>query len=139
MKSSKTGFWKGESSWESEREDYSYIKEDFGLSLGYEKISTNNIGFMSRFVFTQIYSELQTARIEAAATYGLSDSIYIFGGLNMNKYVKSKHYDKAPWGLGFQLGAGYDVNERLGFSLSYVDVKTLIKRVEVSMNLDKPV
>lgn len=95
------------------------VYQNFSLGFGYANISDHAPGFLGRAIFTQHTSYSDSFRLDGNATYGVNDSIYFLGGLNLNKFLKGDA-EKMDMGLGFQFGAGWQANPNFGVGLSYV-------------------
>lgn len=110
------------------------IDNDFGLGMGYANIKVNKPGFLSRFIYTQFNSSSNSIRIDGSGTYGVNENFYFLGGLNLHKFTKGA--DALDLGLGFQFGAGFQVNQNFGFGLSYVTLNNAGTTDGVSLDFE---
>lgn len=99
-----------------------------GLGLYGAEVSPYSLGYIWGGVYQQYRYEKATEkvgslRLEANATYGFENSIYVFGGLNLAKFLKSDLKKLDP-GLGFQAGAGAQFNKNVGITLALVQTNT---------------
>ena len=102
------------------------------LSLGYENINIQRIGFMTELFYTQLDygdGEISNLGLEISATYGFTDQLYIYGGLNianLDGSGKFGEYSKELFenvefdtGLGAQLALGYKITNNLSAELKF--------------------
>lgn len=126
------------------------LKDDLdgggAVTLGYNKILNQEIGFNAQLVFIggepkdQKDSDFNLAEdmivISANATYGINDKLYGFAGINSSRYSDKTYflsygdYDYATLkiendsGIGYQLGAGYQLSKNFGLELSYTKMSS---------------
>ncbi len=110
------------------------------LTLGYNRITTNKLGFNAEIVFLDATIEDESSdfriiddnlRISVNATYGFNEKFYGFAGINTSSF-SDKTYSlgtavlriEHDSGAGFQVGTGYKVNHKLGLELSYIEMNS---------------
>ena len=94
------------------------IEHDFGIVLGYANIGINSPGFLGNLIYTQFNDRSNSIRLEGNGTYGINKNVYFLGGLNLHKFTKG--LDRLDLGIGFQAGAGVQINQNFGLNLTYV-------------------
>ena len=107
------------------------------LTFGYSDIKVNKIGYnVELSVLTTQPSEDQgdfslakgNTRFSANATYGINEKMYGFGGINSSRYIDRSYTVEGAFnieienesGIGYQLGAGYQVSEKFSLELAYL-------------------
>jgi opacity protein-like surface antigen len=130
--------------------DIDKINEDLDsgsqLTLGYNNIRVKNIGWNAEFNYLSgamenqedYISEIKFAednlRLSINATYGIDDKIYTFAGINSSSYVSRSYtvgssvisVDHSA-GIGYQLGAGYQLSKNIGIELAYLTMNSDFK------------
>ncbi|PWU18321.1 MAG: hypothetical protein C5B49_07350 [Bdellovibrio sp.] len=93
-----------------------------GIGIGYAKLPIRDIGYLANASFLQSNIQsttFQFIRIDGNATYGINKTVYLKSGLNLTKMVRGPINDKFEPGLGYQLGAGFQVTQRISADLTY--------------------
>jgi opacity protein-like surface antigen len=133
-------------------DDNEKLKDDMDskaqVTIGYSNIKVNKVGYITELSFlntlpeSQKDQELQLAkdniRLTVNATYGFTDKLYGFGGLNVSRYTDKTYItsDSATvvtskleneYGTGFQIGAGYQISKQFSVELSYLEMNSKVR------------
>ncbi len=104
------------------------------LQAGWEKIETNEIGYSAFFTYQDIAEALQTEgsndkedvrsmRWSGNATYGITDQVYTYGGLNLNKFYGSEEIEaNFERGIGYQAGLGFMLHKKANLEIEYLSL-----------------
>ena len=101
------------------------VRNDFGASLGYAYLPSEELGFLGHLVY-QSYDggNIGAVRADANLAYSFYEKFYMFGGGNLNKFATgAKAIRDFNTGAGWQAGMGFQVNQTLGFDVQYVETR----------------
>lgn len=101
------------------------VRNDFGASLGYAYLPSEELGFLGRVAY-QSYDggNIGATRADVNLAYSFYEKFYIFGGGNLNKFATgAKDIRDFNTGAGWQAGMGFQVNSILGFDVQYVETR----------------
>ena len=118
---------------EAENADHKY-----GIAFGSSHIANQQLGGMGRLIYTAYDGgegeDVKLLRLDGNATYGMSSTVYLYGGLNISRVTNISSDD--PYlkidinpGVGFQLGVGAQFNKNMGVQIGFA---RLNNKVEIS-------
>ena len=100
------------------------IRNDFGVSLGYAYLPTQEFGFLGHVAYNAFEDNVGAVRVDANGAYSFQENFYAFGGLNMNKIVAGNQVltdlDMSP---GYQLGLGFQISKQFGLDVQYISTR----------------
>jgi len=106
-----------------EDSDREVERTNYQLHFGYEEIKYREPGFSTFFVYQDIAADenVRNMRVSGNVTYGLTEQLYTFGGLNYGKYFGSAAIeDIYSAGIGYQAGFGLKIHKRVNVEFEYL-------------------
>lgn len=96
--------------------------------VGYQRISYRKIGFSGGFTFSNFFRDgdtLTNLMLEGNATYGITEKLHGFGGLNASQFTSENSdvegiFDNLGIGFGAQVGFEYQVFSFMAINLRYL-------------------
>lgn len=111
------------------------VNQKWGLSLGYAHIKANNFGGMGSLSYNEFQNDGKSVRLDGSLTYGIGSQFYLLAGPNLHKLVNSGA-DYLDIGLGFQVGAGFQITETFGLNANYVNLNNSGNKDGTDVELD---
>lgn len=91
---------------------------DAGILLGYAQILDGEFGVLAQLQYSQI-GDNSLSKLEASATYGLNETLFLLGGMNLQSISLDTDLVDYSAALGAQLGIGAQLNKTFGISATY--------------------
>lgn len=101
------------------------VLNDFGASLGYAYLPSEDLGFLGHVGY-QSYDggNIGAMRVDANLAYTFQERFSAYAGGNANKFmIGSKNIRDFSTGFGWQAGLGFQFNQTFGFDVQYVETR----------------
>lgn len=111
------------------------VRNNFTASLGYAYIPQFDLGFLGHVSYAEYEQSTAAVRVDGNVAFGLRENVYLFGGVNINKFIKgNSSIEDASVKPGAQIGAGFQMTSMFGLDVQYVWTKNTHNSVDLTMN-----